>query len=133
MKIFSRNLALKKFVKDIKNIDINYLKKLTENTGSGYFELPKITVLVPCFNSRATLPATLKSIQQSDYKNLEVIIVDDGSVDTIEDIVSKIPEDWLINESDMLSPNEMRNAYIEYLNSRLLKIDSLVKEAKDAR
>ncbi|WP_179374477.1 HipA family kinase [Winogradskyella wichelsiae] len=53
--------------------------------------------------------------------------------DTIEDIVSKIPEDWLINESDTLSPDEMRNAYIEYLNSRLSKIDSLVKEAKDAR
>ncbi|MGJ8548577.1 HipA family kinase [Winogradskyella wichelsiae] len=53
--------------------------------------------------------------------------------DTIEDIVSKIPEDWLVNESDTLSPNEMRNAYIEYLNSRLSKIDLLVKEAKDAR
>jgi len=53
--------------------------------------------------------------------------------DTIEDIISKIPEDWLINESDTLSPDEMRNAYIEYLNSRLSKIDLLVKEAKDAR
>ncbi|NRR91122.1 aminotransferase class I and II [Winogradskyella undariae] len=53
--------------------------------------------------------------------------------DTIEDIVSKIPEDWLINESDTLSLDEMRNAYIEYLNSRLSKIDLLVKEAKDAK
>ena len=61
------------------------------------------------------------------------VIISALNSDTIEDIVSKIPEDWLINESDMLSPNEMRNAYIEYLNSRLLKIDSLVKEAKDAR
>lgn len=53
--------------------------------------------------------------------------------DTIQDIVSKIPEDWLINESDTLTPKEIRNAYIEYLNSRLSKIDVLVKEAKDAR
>ncbi|QNK77494.1 MULTISPECIES: HipA family kinase [Winogradskyella] len=61
------------------------------------------------------------------------IIISALNKDTIEDIVSKIPEDWLVNESDMLSPDEMRNAYIEYLNSRLSKIDSLVKEAKDAK
>ncbi|EPR74214.1 hypothetical protein ADIWIN_0791 [Winogradskyella psychrotolerans RS-3] len=52
---------------------------------------------------------------------------------TIEDIIYKIPEDWLTNESDSLTPEEMRRAYIEYLNSRLLKIDTLVKEAEDAR
>ncbi|WP_110474782.1 HipA family kinase [Winogradskyella epiphytica] len=53
--------------------------------------------------------------------------------DTIEDIIYKIPEDWLLSESEPLTPNEMREAYIEYLNSRLSKIDSLVKEAEDAR
>ncbi|WP_458628962.1 HipA family kinase [Winogradskyella sp. PC D3.3] len=52
---------------------------------------------------------------------------------TIEDIIYKIPEDWLINESDSFTPDQMRKAYIEYLNSRLLKIDTLVKEAEDAR
>ncbi|WP_179333367.1 HipA family kinase [Winogradskyella costae] len=52
---------------------------------------------------------------------------------TIEDIIYNIPKDWLINESDTLTPDQMRKAYIEYLNSRLLKIDTLVKEAKDAR
>ena len=61
------------------------------------------------------------------------IIISALNKDTIEDIVSKIPEDWLVNESDTLSPDEMRNAYIEYLNSRLSKIDSLVKETKDAK
>ncbi|WP_179321233.1 HipA family kinase [Winogradskyella helgolandensis] len=53
--------------------------------------------------------------------------------DIIKDIVYKIPEDWLINDSDSFTPDEMRKAYIEYLNSRLLKIDTLVKEAEDAR
>lgn len=53
--------------------------------------------------------------------------------ETIEDIINKIPEEWLLNDSDTLRPEEMRKAYIEYLNSRLSKIDSLVKEAEDAR
>ena len=121
MKIFSRMPILKEFVKDVKNININYLKKVTKNSSSGYFELPKITVLVPCFNSRATLPATLKSIQQSDYKNLDVIIVDDGSIDTIEDVVnffndSRFRYFWKENEGLGLTRNfGIDNAQGEYI------------------
>ncbi len=53
--------------------------------------------------------------------------------DKIKEIVSKIPEDWLRDESDPLSPDEMRRAYIEFISSRLDKLDLLVKEAEDAR
>ena len=51
----------------------------------------------------------------------------------VKEIVSIIPEDWLINESDALSPDDIRNAYITYIHSRLNKIDELVKEAEHAR
>ncbi|SEL42067.1 hypothetical protein SAMN04487910_2403 [Aquimarina amphilecti] len=51
----------------------------------------------------------------------------------INEIITKIPEDWLIDESEDLSPNDMRAAYIEFIHSRLSKIDELVKEAEDAR
>ncbi|MBT2159949.1 HipA family kinase [Zobellia barbeyronii] len=52
---------------------------------------------------------------------------------TIAEIVSKIPEDWLLSDSDPLSPEEMRAAYKEFLNTRLEKLEVLVKEAQDAR
>lgn len=48
---------------------------------------PLISILVPCYNSRKTLPSTLKSIQQSKYKNLDVMIVDDGHEIKVKDIV----------------------------------------------
>jgi hypothetical protein len=51
----------------------------------------------------------------------------------IEDIVANIPEDWLSIESEKMTPNEMRAAYIEFITTKLSKIDSLVKEANDAR
>lgn len=51
----------------------------------------------------------------------------------IEDIISKIPEEWLIEESDQLTPLEKRSAYLELLNSKVSNIDQLVKEASDAR
>lgn len=53
--------------------------------------------------------------------------------DKIEEVVSKIPEDWLMDESVPLSPDEMRKAYITFINGRLEKLDLLVKEAEDAR
>ena len=51
----------------------------------------------------------------------------------IAEIISNIPEDWLISESDTMSSDDMRAAYIEFISSRYSKIDLLVKEAEDAR
>ncbi|WP_108803695.1 HipA family kinase [Aquimarina sp. Aq107] len=51
----------------------------------------------------------------------------------INQIVSKIPEDWLTDESEELTSEDMRAAYIEFIQSRLSKIDVLVKEAEDAK
>nr|WP_321222622.1 HipA family kinase [uncultured Psychroserpens sp.] len=51
----------------------------------------------------------------------------------IKEIISLIPEEWLLNESDNMSPVEIRAAYETYLNAKLNMIDKLVKEADDAR
>ena len=51
----------------------------------------------------------------------------------ITEIIALIPEEWLQNDTDDLSPARMRAAYLEYLKAKLAMIDSLVKEAEDAR
>lgn len=53
--------------------------------------------------------------------------------DGIEDIISIIPEDWLIEESISVSPQERRKAYTEFLVTRLSNIDLLANGASDAR
>jgi hypothetical protein len=55
------------------------------------------------------------------------------NADVIKEIIANIPEDWLLSEGDFLNPDEMRAAYISFLNTKLLQIDELVKEAADAR
>lgn len=55
------------------------------------------------------------------------------TIDVIKEIVSNIPEDWLQNEGDFFTPDEMSAAYISFLNAKLLMIDELVKEAENAR
>ena len=51
----------------------------------------------------------------------------------IKDIILNIPEDWLLDESSSLTPTEMRSAYIEFLRDKLHNINTLVKEASNAR
>ncbi len=51
----------------------------------------------------------------------------------IDEIIALIPEEWLQSDSDDLSPQEMRDAYKRFISTKLSKIDSLVKEAEDAR
>jgi cellulose synthase/poly-beta-1,6-N-acetylglucosamine synthase-like glycosyltransferase len=44
---------------------------------------PKVCIIVPCFNEEKTLAKTLNSLLELDYpkKQLEIIVVDDGSKD----------------------------------------------------
>jgi glycosyltransferase involved in cell wall biosynthesis len=46
---------------------------------------PKVTVLVAAYEAAATLPTTLRSLQQQTWKNLEIIVLDDHSpsLDTV--------------------------------------------------
>ena len=55
------------------------------------------------------------------------------SNEKIKDIVSLIPDEWLENESAFNSINEHREAYIEFLTTRLAHSEIFVKEANDAR
>jgi hypothetical protein len=83
-----------------------------------------------------TFPAIKDHVLLNRADNLTEAAKDiQGLIDhnKIIEIISKIPDDWLFHESDPLTPNEMREAYIEFLNTRLSKIDELAKEAKDAK
>ncbi|MBR3256910.1 glycosyltransferase family 2 protein [Candidatus Saccharibacteria bacterium] len=44
-------------------------------------KLPLISIIVPVYNVKSFLPACLDSLRSQTYKNLEIILVDDGSTD----------------------------------------------------
>ena len=49
-------------------------------------ELPLISVVVPCYNIEAYLVQCLDSLVLQTYKNLEILLIDDGSTDRTSDI-----------------------------------------------
>jgi len=48
---------------------------------------PKISVIMPVFNAERYVGSSIRSILLQTYKNLELIIVNDGSVDESEEII----------------------------------------------
>ncbi|RFM26663.1 glycosyltransferase family 2 protein [Deminuibacter soli] len=53
-------------------------------------KFPKVSVVIPMYNSEKTIARTIDSVFKQTYKNWELIIVNDGSVDTSEAIVREI-------------------------------------------
>jgi cellulose synthase/poly-beta-1,6-N-acetylglucosamine synthase-like glycosyltransferase/peptidoglycan/xylan/chitin deacetylase (PgdA/CDA1 family) len=51
-------------------------------------ELPPVTVIVPAYNEAVGIERSVRSIAASDYPDLEVLVIDDGSTDATADIVA---------------------------------------------
>lgn len=57
-------------------------------TGTGDAgERVRVTVIIPAFNAEATITETLQSVSSQTYKQLEIIVVDDGSTDRTADLI----------------------------------------------
>ena len=49
----------------------------------------KVSVIIPAYNEQASIAACLQSLQNQSFKDLEIIVVDDGSTDKTFDVLSK--------------------------------------------
>ena len=54
---------------------------------------PLVSVLIPAYNAEATLTETLASVCSQTYRNLEIIIIDDGSVDATFALASRLSQE----------------------------------------
>ena len=50
-------------------------------------DLPKVTVIIPCYNREKFIGETLNSALYQSYPNIEIIAVDDGSTDSTRKIL----------------------------------------------
>lgn len=74
--------------------------------------MPKVSVIIPAYNAMTYLPETLSSVLEQTFSNFEVLIVNDGSSDHIEEWASKLtPRVQLIAQANQ-GPSAARNTGI---------------------
>ncbi len=50
---------------------------------------PRVAVLIPAYNEETVIVRTIRSVLNSDYKNLHVIVIDDGSDDRTTEVATQ--------------------------------------------
>ena len=83
-----------------------------------------VSVIVPAYNATATVGKCLDGILASDWIEVEIVVVDDGSRDETPSIVARYPTVRLVTQSNQGSAaaknrgaRESRGAYLYFLDS----------------
>lgn len=53
-----------------------------------------VTVIIPCYNHEKYVEETIESIVNQTYKNIELIVIDDGSKDTSPQIIEELSKKY---------------------------------------
>ena len=90
--------------------------------------MPKISIIVPCYNQAQYLDEALQSVFEQTYQNWECIIVNDGSTDSTEKIARKweakdsrflyfYKENGGLSSARNLGLDSAKGNYIQFLDS----------------
>jgi glycosyltransferase involved in cell wall biosynthesis len=102
--------------------------------------LPKVSIITPSFNQGQFLEASIRSVLEQDYPNIEYIIVDGGSKDDSLEIIKKYADAghlaWWVSEKDKGHADALNKGFsratgdiLAWLNSDDIYFPGAVSEA----
>ena len=92
---------------------------------------PRVAVLIPAYNEDKVIVRTIRSVLKSDYPNLRVIVIDDGSLDRTFDVAREAyPKE--IEEGRLLVLTKPNGGKAEALNQGLAHVEEEVYVGIDA-
>ena len=75
--------------------------------------MPKVSIIMPCFNVAAYIRECMDSVLSQTLRDIEIIVVNDGSTDHSKEIVQKIvkqfPEKIVYVEKENGGLSDARN------------------------
>ena len=74
-----------KYIRELIQLEIKLIP-----VGKVILTFPKVSIILPVYQGEKTLRTAVKSIVKQTYKNIELIIVNDGSSDGTDEIISKM-------------------------------------------
>jgi glycosyltransferase involved in cell wall biosynthesis len=87
---------------------------------------PLVSVVIPCYNAERWIGRTLESVQKQTWRNIQVVVVNDGSTDASESRIRelKYPDLVLINQPNRGSSaainrglQDAKGDFIQYLDA----------------
>src|SRR5262245_12147356 len=82
--------------------------------------MPEISVVIPAYNAGQTIDAALRSIFAQTYRDFEVIVIDDGSIDDTRDRVAAWGAGVIYQWQPNAGPARARNRGIAAARGRLI-------------
>ena len=73
--------------------------------------MKKVSVIIPAYNHAEFIGEAIASVLDSDYKNIEVIVIDDGSKDRTREIVSKFREVYYVYQENQGAHSAINNGF----------------------
>ena len=82
---------------------------------------PRVAVLIPAYNEEKVIVRTIRSVLNSDYKNLHIVVIDDGSKDrTAEMAAAAYAQEIMAGRIRVLTkPNGGKAAALNYAIERI--------------
>ncbi|MCG6137380.1 MAG: glycosyltransferase [Nostoc sp. LLA-1] len=78
-------------------------------------KIPKISVVIPAYNSEKTIKATIYSVLNQTFTDFELIIINDGSEDSTLDVISNIKDSRIqVFSYENAGGNVSRNRGLHY-------------------
>jgi peptidoglycan-N-acetylglucosamine deacetylase len=92
---------------------------------------PKVAVLIPAYNEEKVIVRTIRSVMMSNYKNIRIVVIDDGSQDKTYDVARQsYPADIASGRLTVLTKQNGGKA--DALNYALERIDEELYVGIDA-
>lgn len=99
---------------------------------------PMVSIIVPVYNGERSIERCLRSIQNQSYKNIEVLVVNDGSTDHTEKVIKKYAgndarfrciekENSGVSDSRNIAMAQAKGEYFQFVDCD----DWLVKQATE--
>jgi len=82
---------------------------------------PRVAVLIPAYNEETVIVRTVRSVLKSDYQNLHVIVIDDGSSDRTYEVTHQAYEEEIMagRVQVLTKPNGGKAAALNYALDRI--------------
>jgi glycosyltransferase involved in cell wall biosynthesis len=79
-----------------------------------------VSIIIPTYNRETTIGAAVESVLAQTHRNLEVIVVDDGSVDSTVDVLSAYENRISIIRQPNAGPSAARNRGVDASNGEII-------------